>query len=189
LSANDVLRLEDMDDIGDQGDVYMVPANMADAETGEPFGKTEAPQQPGPPSSEEDEQSTTLNWLRPGLVTELTKIIRLEGNKVQKAAKRTSKDESYNFLGFLDDFYDSEFITICCENLQALSSVVASVSSDVLEIENTVAVYAAESKEFWLDVSQTSTRETLYLDVTERLGKWSDRACLAADMILEANNG
>jgi hypothetical protein len=190
LSANDVLRLEDMDDIGDQGDVYMVPANMADAETGEPFGKTEAPQQPGPPSSEEDEQPTTLNWLRPGLVAELKKVVRHEGNRVQRAARGISKEGSNtNFCKWLDQFYDSEFTTITCDYLQALSSVVVSVSSTVLEVENTATLYASESKEFWLDVAQTSTRETLCLDVTERLGKWTERAYLFADMILEANNG
>ena len=139
LSANDVLRLEDMDDIGDQGDKYMVPANMADAETGRAFGTSATadaetiervaltlqkvylavgvvisseeardivrasgfalpegcpddlcgihPASPQTsqsndiddmPASEEDETPNTLNWLRPGLIAELTKVIRLE---------------------------------------------------------------------------------------------------------------
>ncbi len=248
LSANDVLLIEDMDDIGNQGDIYMVPANMANAETGRAFGGTvdeeiaaieraaltlqkiylavgvvitaeEArdvvrtagfdlaqaipdglcgihpnTEDDGEPTTDESGEPTdgtqqTFNWLRPALIVQLNKVIRLEGNKVQQAAKRSTKDKSFNFCGFLDYFYDNEFTTIVCDNLAALSTAAASAQSDVLEVEETVSTYAAESKEFWLDVAQTSTDETLYINVTERLGKWTDRAHRAADMIIEANNG
>lgn len=195
LSANDVLRIEDMDDIGEQGDVYMVPANMANAETGELFGKPEPPptpqpeEMPGLPSSTEDETPNTLNWLRPALVTALTKIVRLEGNKIQQASKRSTKDKAFNFCVYLDEFYAVELPAIIDNELQALSSVVSSVTADILNLRDTAEVYAAESKEFWLDVAQTSTPSTLYLDVTERMGRWPERAYSFADMILEANNG
>jgi phage portal protein BeeE len=36
LSANDVLRLEDMNGIGAQGDVYLSPSNMQDAANPQP---------------------------------------------------------------------------------------------------------------------------------------------------------
>src|SRR5262249_44984611 len=44
LSANDVRELEDMNPIGEQGDIYLVPANMMDAENAT---KAE-PRTPGP---------------------------------------------------------------------------------------------------------------------------------------------
>lgn len=72
LSANDVLRQLDEPGIGSQGDRYMVPSNMADAETGEAFGSS--PQNnPGPPTTPLSGDNTGVAML---VRTDLQQVMR-----------------------------------------------------------------------------------------------------------------
>lgn len=57
LTVNNILRLEDMDPIGPDGDIYMVPANMQAASVMRAGG---APDEPTPPSPNEDARAARV---------------------------------------------------------------------------------------------------------------------------------
>lgn len=200
MSANDVLEELGRDDIGEKGDIYMVPSNMANAETGEPFSMSQQPEPEVDEESEGDEQtedeeetSDSFNQngdrvaaMRPAFIHELRRVMNHEANCIKKAAKRCQRDKSVNFCSFVDDYYADEFVNFATEQMHTLSSVFA-VDQRNLNLDPLTTSYAEDSKDFWLSVAAISQPDTLYLNVTERLNKWKDRAYLAADMILEQN--
>jgi HK97 family phage portal protein len=56
-SVNEIRRMEGLDGIGPQGDVYLTPSNMADSETREPFSIAPEPPQPQQTEQPQEEES------------------------------------------------------------------------------------------------------------------------------------
>ena len=102
LSANDVLELENRNPIGEQGDIYMVPANMWNAED-VAAGNVPASQPASPPSRASmvladqvrrnvreggDTVESVVATHEPLLIDALRRLMQTERDKVQRAIRR-----------------------------------------------------------------------------------------------------
>jgi HK97 family phage portal protein len=90
LSVNDIRRLEDMNPIGDQGDVYLAPLNMVPADKfGEEPPNTPAAQPPAPGGANDNGQR---RFYAPGyrkiVEDAVGRIARREAGKIEDAAAR-----------------------------------------------------------------------------------------------------
>jgi HK97 family phage portal protein len=88
-SVNEIRSFEDMRPI-DEGDQYLVPLNMADAETGEPVGGTPDPQAtPGESSAPtgEDDDDQELMAPRDAIVMLRDKLDRIQSQEVTALAR------------------------------------------------------------------------------------------------------
>lgn len=153
LSANDVLRLEDMDEIGEQGDTYLVPSNMADAETGEPFT---AAQEPPPPVVVEDSETPEfLGFARQSLE-------RVQSREV-KALKNNVKSKKWSEL---NDKYYTTFSDRLIRPIQPLSIVNGFIPED--EMKMLCDGYVAQS----IEELEGVTTESELLEV---VAEWPSR--------------
>lgn len=134
LSANDVRDKEDMNGIGDQGDVYMAPINMLPADQftslapdqvddGDGDGGARAVLRPAPQQTRSlTEERNARNALlrkrieaawRPTFAQRIDDLIRREANAVRNAIERAEGGGGVqDFLVWMDQFYDdnAEFL-------------------------------------------------------------------------------
>ena len=87
LSANDVLRLEDMDEIGPQGDVYLVPSNMANAATGEPFASAPDSSPDNSPDTDADFSGYLRKSLHRAQAVEVRNLLKAVNSKAPFAER------------------------------------------------------------------------------------------------------
>lgn len=87
LSINDIRRLENLNSIGPDGDIYLEPLNMKPA--GEPPPAPPEPPKPSPDDTgDEDEGDVAQNAVKISLLTTaMTRLLRREANAVSKLAK------------------------------------------------------------------------------------------------------
>ncbi len=99
LSVNDIRRMENMNPIGSEGDIYLQPMNMVEA------GAEPAPPEPLPPPSAAPAQSARANSHYFLLLHEAAgRVVRKETVAVGKLAKRHANDAA-GFDHALDEFY------------------------------------------------------------------------------------
>ncbi len=114
-SANDVLEFENQNPIGEQGDIYMVPLNMAPADKlGEepepaPQPTTPAPPPPAPEAPENTENAAQIidrlaEAHMPVLRAAYHKVLRLECDKIQRASKQHS-----DLASWLTEFWPEHY--------------------------------------------------------------------------------
>jgi HK97 family phage portal protein len=99
LSANDIRRSENLDSIGDQGDIYLTPINMASADQTQPDSIG------ADGSDDSDDTGDTDEATRGVLVDVLARMARREGN----AARRTAEKPA-DFTAWLHRFCDDTAI-------------------------------------------------------------------------------
>ena len=106
LSANDILDLEDMDQIGPQGNIYMVPANMVDAKTREPFARQPERTQTAPPADEiepeSDETPPTDDNAEQNLIDYARRTLR-QKQRIEINNLRRGIDQKQPFEDFLSE--------------------------------------------------------------------------------------
>lgn len=134
LSANDVREKENLPDLGEKGDIYLIPSNMANAETGEPFSASPTQSEPEPDDDGDDEvQENLLTYAR----TMMHSRQQIESKALRRAFAKQS-----DFPEFCERYY-STFSNAITEPLGPLTTVSGFVSST--ELDGIVQEYVTES--------------------------------------------
>ena len=127
LSANDILRLEDKNPIGPNGDIYLVPMNMtlpekigADPPAPKPPPAVPVPEQPEA-DEEPDDQDTEAQRMLPVFHDAIARNVRREVSRIKDAADRLDGDE---FRSWSETFYPEHAIYVG-NSLDASLSVLA----------------------------------------------------------------
>jgi len=144
-SANDVLEIEDENGIGDQGDTYMVPVNMLDAEQFRSLGLKLVSNNPEPAaepaSTDEDapdpradrlamlEQRRGMRWA-PLFTQRLGELVRRESNAIRRALKKAEKDGLQDFRAWLDTFMQENARTLADSMRATFQAYAETVSTD-----------------------------------------------------------
>lgn len=141
MSANDVRKIEGWEDIGEQGDIYMVPGNMADAETREPFSQApeaepdpELPQEEAPEADSTSANEAMLAFARHAMHNRQALEIKDLKNGINRKQP---------FTQFCSAYYENKFVDKCLEPLECLAAVPGFISGP--EMESVISAYAAES--------------------------------------------
>ena len=164
LTANDVLRRENMPTIGDDGEKRYRPANWV--EVGAEPVQTQpnpTPQPPEPPS-DPDPSTNTDNVLRAMIASSVTRSLEVECDRVVKAAAREP-----NFLEWADTFYD-QFPARCALPQMPVAPFIA---------------HAEESRAALVDVAGVSTTDTLTQNIQDTLATWPDRVETLTNQLME----
>ena len=161
LSPNEVRKLENMPS-REGGDTYQNPNTKS--------SNVEVEEEVEDEVVEEVEEDNGLeNALRKLVDDRVTRMMRIENNKVVRASQ---KDE--NFVVWMDNFYQDlqntfvESLKPCMDTIRA-----AGFKSD--ELDDSVASYLAESCERLLDVAGTATFENFETAIVEELAEWDSR--------------
>lgn len=161
LTANDVLRRENMPTIGEDGEKRYRPANWVEVGAAvEPTRRPVTLSNSGETDSTiefdeiKGEKNTVDNVLRAMVVSSVTRSLEVERDRVVKAASREP-----NFLEWADTFYD-QFPARCALPQMPVAPFI---------------VHAEESRDALIDVAGVSTTDTLTQNIQDTLATWPDR--------------
>lgn len=174
-SANDVRALENMDDIGEQGDVYMIPTNMAPANA--PITTPDVDDPPAMPdesvasptieheieakSRVTPEQSESLR----GLVEDtLRRIAKRFGNQARKSAKTPN-----SYCKWLDDCKENNHPVAWAMATSTRSTCMSILGVDIEPIIFEFVVDICDS--FWT-IAESQPPSMLYDAVDANATKW-----------------
>ena len=185
MTANQVSRRENLPSQGDKGDRFFVPANwvpVGDDGIPIPIAGPE-PKQP-PPSAESTEAHRVL------IAAEVSQLVRVESDRITKAAKREASGERSiedSFVEFVVRFY-GEFANKLAEAITPVvdafymsagrggGSVAASVAA---------SAYASQSRRELLGLADAVQAGDLVTEVVAAIARWSGRADSLARWITE----
>ena len=161
LSPNEVRKLENMPS-REGGDTYQNPNTKS--------SNVEVEEEVEDEVVEEVEEDNGLeNALRKLVDDRVTRMMRIENNKVVRASQ---KDE--NFVVWMDNFYQ-DLQTTFVESLKPCMDTIRAAGFKSEELDDSVASYLAESCERLLDVAGTATFENFETAIVEELAKWDSR--------------
>jgi HK97 family phage portal protein len=161
LSPNEVRKLENMPS-REGGDTYQNPNTKS--------SNVEVEEEVEDEVVEEVEENNGLeNALRKLVDDRVTRMMRIENNKVVRASQ---KDE--NFVVWMDNFYQ-DLQTTFVESLKPCMDTIRAAGFKSDELDNSVASYLAESCERLLDVAGTATFENFETAIVEELAEWDSR--------------
>lgn len=183
LSANDVLRMENRNGIGEQGDIYMVQANMVNAER--------MLDEPEPASEPVEPDLEAVARAHLGLLEAVyARILKLEADKVARASKR-------------DDF--AEWLALFYRNHQgyvseALWPVVDAVCHTMAEVCGDKPYEQRRANRLAIEMAERHIQQSLDNDLADKhdrttaLAVWTNgRAAKAAEdelpRLMEVTNG
>lgn len=161
LSPNEVRKLENMPS-REGGDTYQNPNTKS--------SNVEVEEEVEDEVVEEVEEDNGLeNALRKLVDDRVTRMMRIENNKVVRASQ---KDE--NFVVWMDNFYQ-DLQTTFVESLKPCMDTIRAAGFKSDELDDSVASYLAESCERLLDVAGTATFENFETAIVEELAEWDSR--------------
>lgn len=161
LSPNEVRKLENMPS-REGGDTYQNPNTKS--------SNVEVEEEVEDQVVEEVEEDNGLeNALRKLVDDRVTRMMRIENNKVVRASQ---KDE--NFVVWMDNFYQ-DLQTTFVESLKPCMDTIRAAGFKSDELDDSVASYLAESCERLLDVAGTATFENFETAIVEELAEWDSR--------------
>lgn len=161
LSPNEVRKLENMPS-REGGDTYQNPNTKS--------SNVEVKEEVEDEVVEEVEEDNGLeNALRKLVDDRVTRMMRIENNKVVRASQ---KDE--NFVVWMDNFYQ-DLQTTFVESLKPCMDTIRAAGFKSDELDDSVASYLAESCERLLDVAGTATFENFETAIVEELAEWDSR--------------
>jgi HK97 family phage portal protein len=145
LSANDIRELEDMNPIGEQGDIYLIPLNMVDAKSLTKAGKEEVQRQEMQKQQlliteeKDQEEVTTAAVLRSAhrdlIATALTRVAKREQKWADNARRKFDGAElATTIMGFLtSDGHKSYVNDVVMPPLMAFARIVfaGQITADV----------------------------------------------------------
>jgi len=156
FSTNDILRLEDMNTIGPDGDRYFVPANMVPADRldevidkqVEPAPKPVAPapasEKPPERSAATDARATMIAAQRAHAVEALGRMVRKEGHAVRRAAKKGRE----GFEQWMGEFYpkhEAMLLAVLTPVVRSHLSIIESADDPVHRTAQLVDEYIEQS--------------------------------------------
>ena len=146
LNANDILEMENKNPIGDQGDKYLVPMNMIDADKINDFEpKSTAPKQERQVEKRQQNQpainrSILAARFTPVINDAYSRIVKRDVADVRRAVKRLLKDtkDPTDFLEWVEDYYEKapEWISRTIEPVyRSFADMVAEQAASEVDLE------------------------------------------------------
>jgi HK97 family phage portal protein len=184
LSVNDVLEREDLNSIGELGDLRFVPVNLQpleaaarlaegppepDPEPTPPTPQPEEPVEPEEPAAPPATPGPAEAAMRSLVAHTLERMARVEANALRRAAEKPAR-----LFGWLDDFYPRHEANLA----EALAPVVAAAQTLATPCEPAAVAAAAwcrASREMIERLSETATPAEFPSAVEAMLANWSDR--------------
>jgi len=188
LSANDILRMEDMNPIGKDGDQYLVPMNMTTPELieepPEPPPAPVPPQLPGgqelPEGGEPQDDDTPAQRMLPVFRENLGRCVKREVSRITEAFNRY--DVPGDFVDWLTKFYTEHSVYVGA----ALDAPLLAMGLDD-ELRATVRASAIQES---MDSIDAVTQANEGSGVSELMAVWLDRrARNMATQVLQQING
>jgi HK97 family phage portal protein len=170
ITLNEGRRMMNMPDIGPDGDKRFHPANWMEDGI-EPAQKPAQPMQnPAKSPDKTPPETPQNNVLRAMIASSVTNALRIESDRVVRAAKRPDA-----FLSSVDAIYETWTDTFTADlGWQSADTVVA------------IAKHTEESKRQVMDVAGVATSSTLETHVRDLVACWSDRGQILVDNLLKA---
>lgn len=167
LSPNEVRKLENMP-ARDGGDTYQNPnTKSSSADDGDIEETEEVVEEPA--SEPEETDDGMENALRKLVDDRVTRMMRIETNKVTRASQ---KDE--NFVVWMDNFYQ-DLETTFIDALSPCVDTIRAAGFDAPDLHGSISRYLAESCERLLEVAGTATFEEFASAIGDEVAKWEPR--------------
>lgn len=144
LSVNDIRRLENLDPIGPEGDVYLMPLNMVPAGEAGPAAK-DPTSKAAPPAIDPAAVAVAERSL---VSATLGRLVRKEVEAAKRAARKPGE-----FLRWLDEFYPDheKLVSEALTPVMELRTAIGRPSERLAQ--KLAAKYCAESREALLDAA------------------------------------
>jgi hypothetical protein len=163
LNGNQICAMENLDAMGPQGDIYLVPANMVD------LSKLPDPSQKPAAGSAGRADPNIVETHRALFQERLERLAAVEVNQVREAARRKG-----NFVRWLDDFYSKHelrMVEALAPALRAYFAVVRRSGADDVA-GDAARSWCARAKTDVLEAAGSATAEALAGQVERSVSAW-----------------